>query len=294
MAREFNKGLLAQIFGLSCIENYLLYAMKEQDYRYYPLYYHSFLSFGDIIHEFTENKAEFAFFYKIQRLHTTAENHGLICMEHHENVEDIPSGADQVNGSTYMAITVTPEYISGKYGAATWREDHYLLIRQNDEGDFYYLNDTPADSGKIDNRTLKNIFSGKVITFSLASTVNKELEKGFLNKFKEIIQCEAAKEKIVNTDRLIHEIQTVRDLIGVLKISRNRMDRYLSQYVDTRFLKPYLRMLDAAYGTIEYMRLRKRPDSEKIKNMMNELQDMDEQVIVKVEQVLKNLQQFEC
>ena len=64
---ELSKDLFNAAAGLSCIENYILYAMAAEKYPYLYLYYKSYLPLSDIINGFVGGE-KYGSFYTIDRL----------------------------------------------------------------------------------------------------------------------------------------------------------------------------------------------------------------------------------
>lgn len=269
--KGFDLNLLDGIYGLSCVENYFLYFLKEQGYSYIPFFFDSYLSFETIIKEFVENKAEYSSFYRMTRLQKLAAEYGLI---------DITSKQDKKvrladdRHFEYAAIQVKPSFIREKYERNLWREDHFILLKKVEQT-LFYLNDIPRDTNTITYEEIDQIYDGKILKFSIKKAIDKDLEKIFRKGFKMSLKSGELKE----TEVLIQKISNItlaRDIIGILRISRKRVHLYLNYLgVKEKKLEKYLDYLDMIYNKIEYIRLRKADSNQKYKEILNQVYEKD-------------------
>ena len=168
---KFDKSLLDNIPGLSCIENYLIFVLKQENYTYNFLFYKSFLSLYKIIKEFVNSNVSYASFYLIERLQKTAKESEVINSEYMNSVE-IPI----LKKNNHLAISVSPSYINDKYNTTLWRDDHFILLKQDDNENYYYLNDVPRDTGIINIEMIKKIYTGNYFLFTL-NNIDKYTEQ---------------------------------------------------------------------------------------------------------------------
>lgn len=118
---KFEKSILDNVFGLSCIENYLLYIMKSSNYEYKHLFHESFISFGELAKAFFEENVKYAYFDKIRRLQSVACEYELIKLH-------ITAGfRKEVLKYDFCCVQVTSDYVKKQYGKEAWRDDHYIL-----------------------------------------------------------------------------------------------------------------------------------------------------------------------
>ena len=264
-----DKSILNNIYGLSCVENYLLYAMTAEDYEYRPLYHGSYLSFCDVAVEFVENNALYASFYKIPRLHDIATENGLIAVRYLENADLL----ENININGYNIIMIKPEYIKSKYKTELWRDDHYMLISPKDSGNYHYLNDNPRDNGIISLEELKGIYAGKSINITIKNKISEELKNTFLNVFISSILSVSSAPQPFNFD--LNDVVKARDILGVIRVLRKRIYEYCGMYISMDFYKDYLAELDRFYSLIEYMRIRNSADFDKINQIFEGAQKKD-------------------
>lgn len=282
----FQQDLLENTYGFSCIENYLIYGMREQGYEYVPLFFNSYISLTDIIYEFIQNKAKYAFFYKIPRIHNIALEYGLIEKEY-QNRKIINLNRESI--WDYLAITVKPKYLLEKYGVSLWREDHYILLRRGEGNDIFYLNDSPRDSGLLQEQELSSLFDGMVLKFSVKKKIDSLMKVKFYEIFLESLKCDyqkSEKEMLENLSDI--NIVIARDIMGVLRISRKRICEYLYNFLtDKEFTENYLKEIDIAYASLEYMRLRKQSNLAEIGKIYRKIFENDRIFIWNVREMSK-------
>lgn len=255
---EFDKELLNNLHGLSCIENFVLYILGKEGFSYRYLYFQSYLSFNEIAEEFVYRNARYAYFYKVKRLQNIAMENGVIQIQSGDKLD-----LNFVRNHDYVCMMVKPEYIKDKYNVELWREDHYILLSDADGFQFNYLNDTPRDVGVISFDELKQIYGGDMIVIDICQNITDEMKQFFLRKLVQSMHIDGGVEKYNITD-----FTTARDILGICRILRKRIYEFSSMYINAEFLTPYLHMLDKQYMAIEYSRLRKSVDYNYVEDIM--------------------------
>ncbi|HEY5588711.1 MAG TPA: acyl carrier protein [Candidatus Paceibacterota bacterium] len=281
---ELNRSDLENILGLSCIENYFLYALKKHTEKYSLIFLQSYLSFEEIIEEFCINKAEYAYFYKIPRLQTIAENYSIIKFKH-QNISDFFLMVDEYN---FICIAVNPEYIEQKYKTNLWRNDHYILLSKKDDSNFYYLNDSPRDNGIINIRDVRKIYNNEVIGFSYIDCFSNVQQQDFLEVFYKSLFI-SQKNRFDYLDNEHIDFNAARDIFGILRISRKRMKAFCDNYINANFMNDYISNIDKIYTSLEYMRLRKKIDLLKVDEFFHEIYKKDNEIIEKLKYNLKEI-----
>jgi len=275
---NFEKSILNSAYGLSCIENYLLYAMITEKYNYKHLYFNSYLSFYDISIEFIENNIEYAFFKRTPRLQEIAMKNDLIIMNYYNSMDFLKN----MDAYDYMAIIVDPAYIKAKYNIEAWRSDHYILISPPNSNDFYYLNDSPRDTGIISLNEIKKIHAGGYISFTLKNEISESLKIEFLNIFLSLI---STNPQYFHFD--LKDIIQARDILGIIRVLRRRFCEYCGIYISMDFYNDFLISLDKFYSSLEYMRIRKSIDLSKINQTFKEMQEKDIELTKKCKNKIK-------
>lgn len=263
---EMNKSDLDNLYGLSCIENFLLYVLKKESYSYRYLFFESMLSFRNVVDAFVNENLTYAYFNKVERLQNIASAYDLIVMlskpiiektlfEHHD----------------YICMMVKPTYIQSKYKVELWRDDHYILLLKVEDDKFFYLNDTPRDAGILSWDEVKSIFAGSIIVFDIKKDISDDLKTEYYRLF--IDHAKGAEANTVLPH--INDFVMARDILGVYRILSRRIYEFCSLYINMEVFTPVLNELDRYYASLEYMRLRNRINFDSINQMFADIYRVD-------------------
>lgn len=274
---KLNKELLQNGLGLSCIENYLLYAFRESNIEYSYLFYNSFLSFNEIFNEFYNNHAEYASFYRVPRLNNISTNNFITEFSYQEDKNFMP----MCNKYDYILITVKHEFIEQKYKTKLWREDHYILLSFKDELSFYFLNDIPRDDGIVSTEDVLKIYNNEAIGFSIINSISDKQKERFIKTFYKSLLKECDKQSEFPQNSQINLIQ-LRDTLGLLRVLERRIKMFCNNFMDTSFMDNYIKIIDQEYTLLEYKRLRKKNDCIDAKDLIIQINSEDKKVINKI------------
>lgn len=274
---EADKTYLDQSLGLSCVENYYLYIMTYNQFEYRPLYANSFVSAGEIARAFCEENTTYAYFNKISRLQETSSRFGIISLTFTETLDNI------ISTDSYCCIRVARSFFESSYARELWRGDHYMLLCSSSNGNYLLINDIPRDEIKINQEQLFNIFDGKIICFEiLKDHIPEDVKEKLLKEFLlSLSQTSPAYEFAID------HLETARDILGILRVTRKRIQQYSSLYLDTDFMTDHIQKIDKTYAMFEYMRLRNRFDYDKVNQSLFEIQENDFRVIDKLNREMR-------
>ena len=259
---KLSKDLFHHAAGLSCIENYILYAMAAEEYPYPYLYYKSYLPLSDIINGFVEGE-KYESFYTIDRLQQVAVDNRLIHTCRYKTID-----FDCLDFHDFNCIMVRPEYIKKKYGSSLLRYDHYILLGPGENANTYtYVNDTPRDIGIVTVSELQDISAGKMFCFDIQKYPDKKQKKKFLKYFYDAIPLHSDSQ----IDFSSIDITIARDSLGIYKIVSRRLIDFCSFYMSMDFYRPHLERIDRQYMMLEYMRLLGEKDLHRIDNLLKQL-----------------------
>jgi hypothetical protein len=271
---KIDKKSLDELYALSCVENYILSYLRNKGINVSLLYYSSYIPFERIFKDFHNENMKYAYYGNLKRLQKVAEEKNLI--------EIIGCNNQSVNQllkiDSYSLVGIKLDFFMEKYRKALWRPDHYIYIEKIDESSYYFLNDNPRDEGIIKRSELELLFNGEIIYFKKIGNIVSDDVMEFINEFHE----EILKERDLNIEyALITEENLIktRDFLGVLRISRKRIERFLNNFMNTDFMQDYLMMISKLYASIEYQRFRKKYEVQKIINSIREIQNNDSLVI---------------
>jgi hypothetical protein len=275
---ETDKSFLDNFFGLSCVENYLLYVYDILGYDYRPLYAKSFLPIYEIATAFCDQEVSYAYFDKISRLQDIAKEQGLIRLT---NVYDFWEGVDNYD---YVCIRVTPDFVTQQYGQEFWRNDHFILLCKRNTDNWICLNDNPRDIFTIDDSDMPKIYADQSVCFNIFKTPNDTIKKNMFDVFREKIAL-PPKKYVFD----FHNLIVARDMLGILRITRKRICKYCSLYLQMDFMTEYLHELDKAYVTLEYMRLRRNADFQKINQIFDNIQITDFEITAQLNERMERI-----
>jgi hypothetical protein len=268
---KFDKDELVLGYGLSCIENYVMLLLKEyrEDWEY--IFYKSYISFDEIFKEFYIKKKQYSYFDKISRLQKVG-NELKMCDIRGIRTEHIQ---DVFQQSSIAAICVTPEYIAEKYKTKLWRDDHFILLQNQENGLYAFINDSPKDSGYLSLEELNRIFTGEAILFEMKNIdlTNDKKEKMFQDFYISVIQAKGSDNRRLFTKDI--EVELLRDILGVLRVVVKRTAAFCKRYCDVEFLDEYSDSLDWYFNKLEYIRLRKRYTLDELHEIINKINDKD-------------------
>lgn len=269
----FDLSVFNELYGLSCVENLLLFILKSYQYSYNYLFYNSFLSFNVVANAFIKENAKYTDFIKIPRIQDTAIDIGILEMSLSNSLKFDDAA------SVKTLITVKPEYIKNKYNVELWRNDHYILIHRDCE-QCIYINDNPRDSGVITLETLHNIFDGKVIKFKLNEDLTEDLKEILRQRFFDSLS------KINQTIFLpsidLSDLKPLRDALGIYKILTRRLYAFSSLCMNADFITEQIKYLDKQYMLIEYMRIKNEINYAAIALLANKVFENEKMIIKRI------------
>ena len=265
---ELNQKFFNNSYGLSCVENLLLYVLNSNGIISPCLYYSSFLTIEQI-EKILMTTSSYSTFDGIERLQDVAVKEGIINM----HIMDEYSLKD-IDDRFYCCSMVTPMFIRNKYRTTLMRDDHYILISSIDDNMYGYANDTPRDVGQILVGEFEKYYVGKNIVFELCEPKAALNCEKYILKMINKLKTNDPEYKIMCSDILV-----LRDVIGILRILRKRMYSLISLKYKVEFMIPYLNYLDKCYANIEYMRIKHKIDETKIVEMKGNIVSWDAKIV---------------
>ena len=256
---EIDKSDIDLVYGLSCIENYILSHLNRSGINISYLYYKSYLSFSEILKNVIIKDVEYAYFNAVPRIFRIAKKDGILSYQwvHGEKLEKL------MTMDEHILIRVKPDFMMQRFNIKTWRDDHFFMVKSVIDGGVVYINDNPRIEETISNRELELLYANSAFVFHLI-----EPFKAFpaVKLIEEFFSDIAKTNDLFNSWDALNccRLSQIRDAIGILKILRNRNDKFLSNYMMLPLFKNLLSKASELYNIIEYMRLRKRDDREEL------------------------------
>ena len=269
MKTTFMKDSLDNVFALSCVENYILGYLKLSGINISLLYYDSYISIGQIIYDFFKQHSRFDSYYSIARIQDLAMQLGIIDLDSFKSNSLLFS-----EGYEYLCC-VKPEFLIKKYGMPSWRVDHYFYIKKWSSCILDIINDNPRDEFSLSMDEFMEIYKGEYIRFKCNNDIKFD-NTFFLCRFLTRINDEYEYKYNVSD---VLDIAKVRDAIGILKISRNRIEQFCANYMDITFLRDHVKKINELYAFTEYSRLKGCRNLSKIITYLDMINANDQLII---------------
>ena len=219
------KEALPQNPYLSCVEAYYL-AWLSEFFDVRKLYVESFVEFAEVIKDFACG-AKYENYGRIARVQDTGErlgvtpheifNGSLPCYCEGRSPAAISYGIQPRN---LTLIKVNEKFFRGSLTA--WRDDHFIAATEVQEEKLYYVNHYPLSCGELTQVQLFDVYGGTMLAYAYCDKFNVALydkkRAETLMRLKETPQSNCFKTLFG---------AALRDALGVLKISRERMRLWL-------------------------------------------------------------------
>ena len=267
----FDTAFINHGLGLSCIENYFLYAIESHVKDFHFLFCDSYLNWDQIWDEIFEKGVNYAHWSATPRLHHTAKKHGIADFNWRRMV------TLELSGLAYNAVSINPKYIRDKYKTAPWRDNHYLLVDKMSEDEYRYINDVPPAMDMITTKQLNDVFNGEIFGFEFTNVITNHMKAEWTAALIKELANNTTTE--INADYLIKEnALKIRDFIGILKVLRKRILAFASPTIQKNG-QAYIQHLDHSYMILEYMKAKGVFDPLKVFKMMEDIQSEDHDFI---------------
>lgn len=219
------KEALPQNPYLSCVEAYYL-AWLSEFFDVRKLYVESFVEFAEVIKDFACG-AKYENYGRIARVQDTGKrlgvtpheifNGSLPCYCEGRSPAAISYGIQPRN---LTLIKVNEKFFRGSLTA--WRDDHFIAATEVQEEKLYYVNHYPLSCGELTQVQLFDVYGGTMLAYAYCDKFNVALydkkRAETLMRLKETPQSNCFKTL---------SGEALRDALGVLKISRERMRLWL-------------------------------------------------------------------
>jgi len=202
--------------------------------------------------------------------------------------------SDKLSINLPLMVQIDADKIkNGNTTVSPWRYDHLLLAYKIEDDVISFLDDYPQRSIQYTVNDLKDIFIGSVIQI-------KPIRLFEINEYLEacsqaLLHMEVSRCPLFNEygfSRIIY----IRDAIGILRISRNRIFEWYKWMLINEYIKPdselanlldsQIKAMNKLYSSIEYIRLRKTDGSNLIKTSLNHLDELDMKISYKLKKVM--------
>lgn len=236
-----SKKEISETIALSCVESYFLAWIK----RYYPverLYADSFISLEQVFDDFAKG-ATYQNYCYFPRVQDVAEEYGIVLHDYHvcQSDEALRLLRNQT-GKELCLIRVNADFFVD-YKRASWREDHYIYVNKNLE----WINQYPLSDGCFTEEKFKQIYDGAVCIYRI---------KNFSAQIPDKIKTNLC-DQTFEINSVPPSLNALEAAIGVLRISRKRLERYYehNEIIRGLFHEENI-LLDKIYFDVHFQRLK--------------------------------------
>lgn len=283
--------MFEQTFGISCVENYLVSYMIQNNLPYKAIYYKSFRPVLMVVKDFLQSHVNYTRYTEIERLQKESRDLQIVepaFLGQQSFEEMLKMHEQEMRNGRPLLVKVNPEKLPIVKGMVPWRDDHFIMLLQRELDTIDVLDDYPRRSIKLDLHELSEAYSGGFIRLTI---MNPSLDmEQYKKKVVSQIQCWGEYPTTNDLDSLLagfdlEQIEYLRDAIGILRVSRKRMEvwiewlsniRIIDDFQEKASIQATIQKCDKLYGLLEVYRLRKKVNIESIVSIITEIVQMDE------------------
>ena len=267
------------IYGLSCVENQILYHLKLLDMDISMLYSDSLIAFDDLYNSFVINEESPDYFNKIPKIQNTLQSLGVLQYSYYkkDDISEVLLNLKNVND--FLLFRVKSDFAKNTLYARGFRPDHYVCAKRLDKN-IEIINDIPYKKILISQEELYSIYDGSYIVFTIIRYLN-EYDREILSKNIINIPQNAnyISENCVPIKQTNDLNLRIRNLLRILKILRYRVYEYYRNYIDVGFIKEMCILINKYFATCEYFNLRNVVDNKKYIELLNKVIEADNKII---------------
>lgn len=249
MVGMIGRKQLSEALYLSCVENYFL-AWMAQMYPVERLYAQSFVGMRRVFADFSAN-AKYDDYSAVPRIQDTAERTGIVSHAFYGDcsVSDVETLVREQKDNELCIVRVN-RIFQELYKRIPWREDHFLCIGR----DFRWINQYPLSEGQFSADQFARFFGNAVIVYraeDLSLLPHDENTPRIAGQMDFTFSVPSA-------------MRAVEDAVGILRITRRRLEKFYQGNAAEFVLKEEVRMLDQLFLRIGLERIRGMTDTQKL------------------------------
>ena len=247
-----NKKEISEALALSCVESYFL-AWLNRYYEVSNLYGNSFISLKQAFDDFSHG-AMYQNYCYLPRLQDIAEEYGVVRHEYCacSAKEALDLLRNQADDDLYL-IRVNTAFFTD-YKRSSWREDHYICVNRNLE----WINQYPLSEGAFTEERFMEVYDGAVCIYRMEDRAMTLPDYATLQYTMQDFDVQ----------ELPSSLGALESAIGVLRVSRKRLEQYYSTNVKVKaLLREEITCMDKIYFDVHLRRLKeiKKEEVDKVK-----------------------------
>lgn len=263
--------------GITCVENYLVWFLQNSGFKIENLYCDSYIEITKVINDFISGNVSYENYNGLTRLQNVGFDLDCLEMKFYRDLgyDDLINMIPKDNTFCLLA-GMTPEFVKNIFKVMLWRDDHFIYIYNKTGNEINFLNDTPSLDVTCTQDEIRRNFNGLGILFSYKSDINQNF---LFNKISELVERVSIPETIICNITEIPSLRGLRDAIGVLRISRRRIQNLSKIDLFSEYIKDYITFdndlnelnnnLNSFYSLLEYYNLRNKYDLQKINEFLS-------------------------
>ncbi|MCM1187143.1 MAG: hypothetical protein NC251_10865 [Lachnoclostridium sp.] len=259
---KFKESYFHNEYGLSCIEDYIIYILCKDTFKWARIFYKSYFDIEEIINYLLFWGQEYSSINFIERIQDTLVQKGLLKLvcQNLKNMGDVDSKQfflmELKSGATKELLDID-----------TWRSDHFVMVCKDAHDKYSYVNDRPYITGSFEFKDLLK-YAAKEYVFDI-QVINKDIGAVISNKKVVQLEQKLKSETLLGGD-LYLGFEKIRDSVGVYRVVARRLQAFFCSYGTSNFIEDEIKRLDNIYLRLEYMNIRKNFNLGKVKALISE------------------------
>ena len=269
--------MFQNIYGLSCVENQVLLALKQSGCDIAHFYNGSAIPLKRLFSHLVKKGQLLQDFDGLPRVQDVAKKLGIISLVLHkeDSADEARGKLHNLQENEFLLMRVNREFTKGILRARGWRSDHFVRLSLH-ENKFLVQNDIPEKSVAVSGEQLAYIYDGEYFLLNIVRDISEE--DSLILKNHRIYEA----EEHVPYCFMECELEEIPDIgkrlmgmTAVYKTLRERLFEYYGQFCDTGFILDYLPLIEKYMARFEYLNLRKIQGISPYYNTLSELNGVE-------------------
>jgi hypothetical protein len=257
-------------YGLSCIEDYVLYLLNCYVKNWRKIFFKSYIDFEEILNQiFLQNK-EYSTIDFIERIQKTLNKEKILLYE-----EKPCECLEKIDVGDFFLLQIKPQATKELFHTVTWREDHYILVRRIGIDHFEYMNDRPFYNGTYSYKELMSIAEQNMIKIGI---INDNLNTVIHDENIDFLKRQLNKKNLNMKNRIYFDAEKLRDCVGIYKVVVRRLDAFFSEFCDSNLFVKEINVLDNIYLRLEYINIREIESRDVLEKIVNDVVEVESNV----------------
>lgn len=259
---KFQESYFHNEYGLSCIEDYIIYILCKDTFDWPKIFYKSYYDIEEILNYLLFEGQEYSSIMFIERIQTTLINDGMLGLMQ-LNLEEIKG----IEPGDIFLMELKENATKELLKINAWRSDHYIMCYKNTNEGYSYVNDRPYITGDLEYSELQK-YAGREHAL-IVRVINKNI--GYVINREKVVQLEQKlKSETLLSGDLYLGFEKIRDSIGIYRVVVKRLQAFFFSFGTTNFIEDEIKRIENIYLRLEYMNIRKNYDLGKVITLVSE------------------------